>query len=348
MDKKLIFAIALVIIVLAASVLLFSQPPEKAKPLQNDLTPVNGPATELPEENATNDTGEPVVPEEIYNPQLNPADFTNVITNPYYALTPGRKWVYEGETEDGTERNEVIVLNETKVIMGITTAVVWDRVWLDGELTEETYDWYAQDKDGNVWYLGEDSKEMADGMITSTAGSWEYGLDGAKPGIIMEANPQIGDSYRQEYYAGEAEDMADVVSLDESVTVPYGSFAGCLKTRDWTPLEPGADEYKYYCPAAGAVVLEVVIEDGEKSELIAIENLTEAPEPEEPKETIKTEITEEEARAIASAALEGTITDVAIETKYGKLAYVVEMRTSQGEKDVIIDIETGEIIKIES
>ncbi len=116
--------------------------------------------------------------------------------------------------------------------MGVNTIVVWDRVWLNDELIEDTKDWYAQDKYGNVWYFGEDSKEYEDGKVVSTEGSWEAGVDNAKPGIIMKANPVIGESYRQEYYKGEAEDMADVVALGVKVKVKYGSFSDCLQTRD--------------------------------------------------------------------------------------------------------------------
>lgn len=208
--------------------------------------------------------------DETYNPIINPADFVAEIDNPYLPLKPGTTFIYQGETEDGTDRNEMVVTHDTKNILGVTCIVVWDRVWLEGELIEATYDWYAQDKDGNVWYFGEDSNDYENGKVVSTKGSWEAGVDGAKPGIVMKGNPQIGDSYRQEYYKGEAEDMGDVISLNESVTVPYGSFDNCLKTKDWTPLEPDFVEHKYYAPGVG-VVLVVMVEGGdERVELIDI------------------------------------------------------------------------------
>jgi hypothetical protein len=208
--------------------------------------------------------------DETYNPIINSADFVAKVDNPYFPLKPGTTFIYQGETEDGIERNEIVVTDQTKNILGITTIVVWDRVWLEGELIEETYDWYAQDKDGNVWYFGEDSKEYENGKVLSAKGSWEAGVDGAKPGIIMKANPQIGDSYRQEYYKGEAEDMADVLSLNESVSVPYGSFENCLKTKDWTPLEPDVVEHKYYALGVG-VVLEVMVKgETQRVELVDI------------------------------------------------------------------------------
>lgn len=210
------------------------------------------------------------VGDEPYEPVINPADFTAQIDNQYMPLTPGTTLIYEGETEDGKERIEVEVTHETKEVMGVICVVVRDRVWVDEELAEDTFDWYAQDKDGNVWYFGEDSKEYEDGKVVSTEGSWEAGVDGAKPGIIMKANPQIGDAYRQEYYEDEAEDMAEVVNLSESASVPYGSFENCLKIKEWTPLEADVVEHKFYAQGIG-VVLEVMVEGGsERIELVEV------------------------------------------------------------------------------
>jgi hypothetical protein len=210
------------------------------------------------------------VGDEPYDPVINPADFVAQIDNQYLPLMPGTTYIYEGESEDGKERIEVYVTDQTKEILGIACTIVSDRVWVDDKLVEDTLDWYAQDKDGNVWYFGEDSKEYEDGKVVSTEGSWEAGVDGAKPGIIMKADPQVGDAYRQEYYEDEAEDMAEVFSLNESVSVTYGSFDNCLKTKEWTPLEPDIVESKYYAPGVG-VVLEVMVEGGsERAELVDI------------------------------------------------------------------------------
>lgn len=204
----------------------------------------------------------PAPTEETYNPIIDPADFVAEIDNPYFPLKPGTTFIYQVETEDETERNEVYVTHQTREILGVTCTTVKDSVWdEDDELVEETYDWYAQDKDGNVWYFGEDSKAYENGVVVSTAGSWQAGVDGANPGIIMKANPQIGDSYRQEYYKGEAEDMAEVLSLSETASVPYGSFTDCLKTKEWTPLEPDVVAHKYYAPDVG-FVMEVMVQGG--------------------------------------------------------------------------------------
>jgi hypothetical protein len=154
--------------------------------------------------------------------------------------------------------------------LGVTTTVVRDRVWEDGELIEDTFDWYAQDNDGNVWYFGEDSKEIEDGKVVSTEGSWEAGVNGAKPGIVMKANPQVGDAYRQEFLKGEAEDMGQVLSIDESVSIGSGSYEKCLQTKDWTPLEPEVVEHKFYCKEVGNVVLEKKVA-GESGQIELIE-----------------------------------------------------------------------------
>lgn len=190
-----------------------------------------------------------------YDPEI-PAELGPGVTNPYFPLEPGASYEYEGETDEGLETTLVEVLDETRVVNGVTAAVVRDRVFLDGELIEDTRDWYAQDGEGNVWYLGEDSKEIEDGQVVSTEGSWEWGVDGALPGIIMWADPaaHLDDEYRQEYYAGEAEDWAKVLGTDRAVEVPYGSFSGCLETEDWNALEAGSEERKFYCPGSGLVL----------------------------------------------------------------------------------------------
>jgi hypothetical protein len=186
-------------------------------------------------------------------PDFDPRDFVPVVDNRYFPLRPGSRFVYVG-TEDG-ERERVItdVTHRQKTILGVKVVVVLDRVFLDGALAEKTLDWYAQDKKGNVWYLGEDSKEYENGKVVSTAGSWEAGKHGARPGIIMLAHPHVGQSYQQEFALGVAEDRARVLSLQTSVSVPYGSFKHCLKTAETTPLEPGAREIKLYCRGVGFV-----------------------------------------------------------------------------------------------
>ena len=209
--------------------------------------------------------------DEFYAPVINPDNFISGVNNEYFPLTPGAVYTYEAETEDGTETITVTITSQTKVIMGVTCMVVNDKVELDGELIENTDDWYAQDKDGNVWYMGEYSEEWEDGELEGTEGSWESGVDGAYPGIIMPANPILGSPYRQEYYYEEAEDWGKVVAFGVTVETPYGTFTNCIKTEDWNALEPDVLENKYYAPGIGIVKEEVVDED-EVVLLINIQN----------------------------------------------------------------------------
>jgi hypothetical protein len=193
-----------------------------------------------------------------YAPRIRPADFGGPVDNPFFPLTPGSRWVYEGRKAEGNERTVVEVTRDTKTILGITAVVVHDTVTKDGSVKEDTFDWYAQDRQGNVWYLGEDTKEYENGAVVSTKGSWEAGVKGAQPGIIMKARPKPGGPYRQEYFKGQAEDYAQVLSTQASVTVPAGTYRDVVKTKDFTPLEPKLLEHKYYAPGVG-VVREVTV-----------------------------------------------------------------------------------------
>jgi hypothetical protein len=214
--------------------------------------------------------------EQAYAPRINPADFTTMIDNKYFPLKPGTTFVYEGTVtenhQDITERDEMAVTHDTKQIMGVECVEVNDKVWEEGKLIEQTFDWYAQDREGNVWYFGEDSKEYENGKVVSTKGSWEAGVDGAKPGIIMQAHPKVGQIYRQEYYKGEAEDMAQVLDLNGSAKVPYGSFDHVLVTKDWNPLEPNLLEHKYYAAGLGNIMEISVKGPPERIELVEVKS----------------------------------------------------------------------------
>lgn len=205
----------------------------------------------------------------IYAPVIDPDDFVDLIDNPWLPLAPGTTFVYEKVTEDETERIEVEVTDDTVEILGVTCTVVRDTASVDGEIQEDTYDWYAQDVAGNVWYFGELSFEYEDGEIAGIEGSWKAGVDGAQPGIVMLADPMVGDVYRQEFELREAEDVGGVLSLDATASVPVGTFTDCLQTEDYTPLEPDALEDKFYAPGLG-LVLELDVESGERTELIEV------------------------------------------------------------------------------
>jgi len=199
--------------------------------------------------------------------ELDPADFTTEIDNPYWPMARGNRWV----SRSTEERIVVEVTDRTKEIAGgIEAVVVRDTVTDNqGDLVEVTDDWYAQDSDGNLWYLGEDVKNYKDGKVTDTAGSWEHGVDGAYGGIAIPGDPRPGVKYRQEYYKGEAEDEAEVLSVSETVKVPAGTFENSLKTRDTTPLEPDAVEHKYYAKDVGPVLNEKISPDRAREELIS-------------------------------------------------------------------------------
>jgi hypothetical protein len=209
-------------------------------------------------------------PDVNYNPEINPENFSNVVTNTYFPLDPGQVYTYTAQTPDGLETVVVTVLAETRQVDGVICTVVRDVVSLDGVLIEDTYDWYAQDNEGNVWYFGEDVSNYENGEFQDKDGSFEAGIDGALPGIIMLANPVLELPYRQEYSFNIAEDWGKVVAKDVTVTTPYGTFDNCIKTADWNALEPDAPlEYKYYAPGVGNV--KEVEGTGEVLELISIE-----------------------------------------------------------------------------
>lgn len=189
-----------------------------------------------------------------YHPDIDPADFVDTVSNPFLPLLPGSRWTYRAVNDEGdVETIEVTVLDERRTVMGVSTVVVRDVVSIDDEVIEDTFDWFAQDRDGNVWYFGEDTTEYADGK-PDTSGSWEAGIDGALPGIVMPAEPTVtGTGYRQEYLPGEAEDMGEVIATSGSVSTEFGTFDDVIVTRDWTPLEPDVVEEKTYARGVGMV-----------------------------------------------------------------------------------------------
>jgi hypothetical protein len=197
--------------------------------------------------------GEPV--------DLDPADLSHRITNRYWPMRPGTTWVYRETEGADVNRVTVTVLDRTRMVRGIRARVVHDVVRRDGRVVEDTYDWYAQDSGGSVWYLGESTREYADGEPASTEGSWEYGVDGAQAGIVVPARPRPGCRYRQEHLAGEAEDRAAVLSVREDLRLSVGRFADVLSTGDYAGLEPGVVEHKFLAPGTGPV-LELSVSPG--------------------------------------------------------------------------------------
>ena len=200
----------------------------------------------------------------IPTPDPDPGDFVERIDNPYLPLVPGSVWTYTSSSPEGDEEITVTVTDRTKVVAGVTTTVVHDvaKDAKTGEILEDTYDWYAQDTAGNVWYFGEDTTAY-DGRKPSKEGSWEAGVDGAEAGVAMPAEPRVGDGYAQEYRKGVAEDHGEILAVDGTVSIEYGDYDAVVRTEDTTPLEPGLVEQKYYAPGVG-VVMEKTIAGGEE------------------------------------------------------------------------------------
>jgi hypothetical protein len=208
-----------------------------------------------------------------YAPRIDAADFVATIDNPYMPLPVGARWTYEGVADGVAEEGVVVVTDQRREILGISAVVVHDTVSVAGEVTEDTYDWLAQDRDGNVWYLGEDTKEYEGGEVSSTEGSWEAGVDGALPGIVMPANPEVGQAYRQEFYPGEAEDLAEVTQVDATRSTDLGDHRDVVVTKEWNPLDPDVVENKYAAPGIGLIAEETVTGGDDTSRLTSVTGL---------------------------------------------------------------------------
>lgn len=202
--------------------------------------------------------------------ELDPADFSADVTNEFFPLEPGTRWIYRETGDEGEQLRVVVTATpETREIAnGLTARVVRDTVTADGEIIEDTFDWYAQHRDGTVWYVGEDTAEFENGEISSRSGSFEAGVDGAMAGVIMPGDPQPGMAYRQEYYEGEAEDNGAVLSREEMADVPAGHFEDLLLTKDTITIEPDVLEYKLYAPGVGTVLALGISGGGGREELV--------------------------------------------------------------------------------
>jgi hypothetical protein len=206
---------------------------------------------------------------------LDPATFTADVDHPYFPLRPGTRWTYREVDPDGTVLDVVVIATTTtrRIADGIDARVVRDTVRQGGQIVEDTFDWFAQDDDGNVWYLGEDTAELEDGEIASREGSFEAGVDGAQPGIVMPAHPAAGQHYRQEFLAGQAEDNGAVLSEDEMVEVPAGRYDDAILTKDTNGLEPDAVEYKLYARGVGLALTIDVSGGSGREDLLAVDRV---------------------------------------------------------------------------
>jgi hypothetical protein len=187
-----------------------------------------------------------------YRPKVDPAQFVEGVDNRYFPLVPGSRWVYEGVVDGETERIELEVTTERKMILGIPATGVRDTNFTDGELTATTMDWYAQDRSGNVWYLGEDTQNHENGRPAGTEG-WEAGVEGAQPGIFMPGGPEVGAAYRQAYRRGQVEDAAEVLRVGVTHGIGLGSYQDVIVIRGWSRLDPEVIEEKSYAPGIGKI-----------------------------------------------------------------------------------------------
>jgi hypothetical protein len=207
-----------------------------------------------------------------YSPTIDPAAFSTTIDNPYMPLTPGTRTIYQADTAEGRQRTTVEVTRDIRKVMGVDTVVVHDVVTLNGKTAEDTFDWFAQDRDGNVWYLGEATKKFGDGTVDTT-GSFEAGVNGALPGVVMLGRPQVGDQYRQEFARGVAEDTGEVVSLSGAETTPLtGAAKDLLVTKDSDLRDPSGVENKYYARGVGLVLTVNATGAAERDEAIVVEH----------------------------------------------------------------------------
>jgi len=211
------------------------------------------------------------IPSQAHAVVIDPDDFVSDVTNPFFSLKRGTRFIYDGTREGEPNRDVTDVIFGTKNILGVPTTIVYDRGYLNGVLAEDTLDWYAQDKTGNVWYFGEDTKELDKfGHVLSTEGTWTAGVNGAQPGIIMEADPHVGDSYLQELAPSVAEDNARVLSLDESACISIGCFNHLLLMEEQNPLHPGEVAWKYYANGVGFLFGDTVQGGQEHTELVGV------------------------------------------------------------------------------
>jgi hypothetical protein len=199
-----------------------------------------------------------------------PSGFSARIDNPWFPLKPGSVYVYRGVKDGQPSREVLTVMHATATINGAPCAVIHDRLYVRGQLEERTTDWYTQDKQGNVWYYGEQTATLAtNGSVTSTEGTWRAGKDGAQPGIYMPASPTVGMTARQEFYKGHAEDHVEILNLRAPVKVSWGKSSQALLTKEWTPLEPGVIDHKYYIRGVGTVLEQTVKGGNERNELVS-------------------------------------------------------------------------------
>lgn len=241
--RPTLLALALLTMAVSSPVVIAIAEPTSAQAASPTMLPVFGPGKD-------------------YHPVIDPANFTKNVDNPFFPLPPGRTMIYSGSKDGKKAVNVVVVTSRTKVVDGVRCRIVEDRLFLNGTLEERTADYYAQDEQGNVWYFGEDTAQLdAQGRVVSTDGSFHAGVDGAQPGVFMQAQPELRRKFRQEWYEGHAEDQFKVLDFTAPIEVPYGSWNSALRTQETTSLEPGVVDNKYFVAGIGEVK-EIAVKGG--------------------------------------------------------------------------------------
>jgi hypothetical protein len=265
MNKKCLYTWSLV----AAATLICAGCASNAN-APSATNPPNSPAPDSP---PASPLATPKLPTGADPVSLDPTNFSADITNPYWPMKPGTRWIYRG-VEEGKSAEDIVVVVTTstkKLANGITARQVRDTARSEGQIIEDTVDWYAQDSDGNVWYMGEHTAEFENGKIVSREGSWEAGKDGAMPGIIIPAQPEVGQKYRQEYKKGEAEDNGQVLATNNLVGVKAGQYKGSLVTMDTSAIETDVVEFKFYAPRVGPLLSVDISGGAAREELVKVE-----------------------------------------------------------------------------
>lgn len=275
------------------------------------------------------------------NVEFRPENFVKGVSNPYFNLVPGRRWYFEGQSPLGVKiKRDVIGSGSTKEIQGVTAQGVWEREWRDDTLTSETKKWYAQDRNGNVWWLGQDESEIFGGYQKSRGDSWQAGDNNAKAVVLIPGQIEKGSF-------GVADKRGEILSVGESVKVPRGDLKDCIKTRDLDP-SVNSEEHQYYCKETGNLSLEIVPNSFGKVELTRVEDNYPTAGMNHSYPVLRADISEEQAKRTALKEIEGaeSVASVSIALWDKKPAYLVEVvKEDKKSASVYLDIHKGFVLK---
>lgn len=282
------------------------------------------------------------------NFRVDPQNFIKGVTNPYFTLVPGRKFRLAGRTPEGIDViKELLASDRTEDILGVNTQAIWEREFRDGALVSDTKKWYAEDKEGNVWLFGQDEIEIFGGFAKGSGDSWKAGIDGARAGIVIPANPKVGDALHTEY-SGYSDQKAHVVSVSESINIPQGAFSNCLKIRDYQD-EKGKPEDSFYCKDVGNLSLESIPGTFGKIQLTDVEDHFSTSGMNIHYPEFKVSIDEAKAKELALDAVDGakSVANLTIKLWENKPAYAIEVLKEEDKKVMVyLNVQNGSIVKV--